>query len=77
MLAVFGLLTGLSLVAAPAASAHPLGNATVNHYDGLSLFPDHIAVRAIEDTAEIPTLQRGPDIDSNGDRALSVAERAG
>jgi len=76
VLAVLGLLTGLSLVAAPAASAHPLGNATVNHYDGLSLFPDHITVRAIEDTAELPTLQRSPDIDSNGDGALSVAERA-
>jgi len=71
------VLLGVSLVLAPVASAHPLGNATVNHYDGLSLFPDHITIRAIEDTAEIPTLQRGPDIDSNGDRALSVAERAG
>ncbi len=77
VLVVLALLTGLSLAAAPAASAHPLGNATVNHYDGLSLFPDHITVRAIEDTAEIPTLQRGPDIDSNSDGALSVAERAG
>ncbi len=77
VLAVLGLLTALSLVTAPAASAHPLGNATVNHYDGLRLFPDHITVRAIEDTAEIPTLQRAPDIDSNGDGALSVAERAG
>ncbi len=77
VLAVLGLLTALSLVAAPAASAHPLGNATVNHYDGLRLFPGRVAVRAIEDTAEIPTLQRAPDIDSNGDGALSVAERAG
>jgi len=54
VLAVLGLLTALSLVTAPAASAHPLGNATVNHYDGLRLFPGHITVRAIEDTAEIP-----------------------
>jgi nickel/cobalt exporter len=77
VLAVLGLLTALSLMAAPAASAHPLGNATVNHYDGLRLFPGRVAVRAIEDTAEIPTLQRAPDIDSNGDGALSVAERAG
>ncbi len=77
VLAVLGLLTALSLVTAPAASAHPLGNATVNHYDGLRLFPGHITVRAIEDTAELPTLQRAPDIDSNGDGALSAAESAG
>ncbi len=76
MLAALAVVTGLSVVLAPAASAHPLGNATVNHYDGLRLFPDHVAVRAIEDIAEIPTLQRAPDIDSNGDGVLSAAERA-
>ncbi len=71
-----GLVTGVSVALAPAASAHPLGNATVNHYDGLQLFPDHVAVRAVEDIAEIPTLQREPDIDTNGNGTLSPAERS-
>ncbi len=59
---------------APEADAHPLGNATVNHYDGLELFPDHVADTAVIDTAEIPTLQRTPLIDSNGDGVISTAE---
>ncbi len=75
-LAALGVLLAISVVLAPAAGAHPLGNATVNHYDGLALFPDRVSVRAVEDIAEIPTLQRAPEIDSNGDGALSGAERA-
>ena len=39
------------------AQAHPLGNFTVNHYNGLELYPDRIDVLAIVDTAEIPTAQ--------------------
>ncbi len=77
MLAALGVLLAISVVLAPAAGAHPLGNATVNHYDGLGLFPDRVSVRAVEDIAELPTLQRAPEIDSNGDGALSGAERAG
>jgi nickel/cobalt exporter len=72
-----GLCLGAMLVAAPAASAHPLGNATVNHYDGLHLYPDHITDLAVEDVAEIPTLQRKPLIDGNGDGRLSPTELSG
>ena len=75
VLAGAGLAAGLSVGFAPAASAHPLGNATVNHYDGLSLSSDRIQVRAVEDIAEIPTLQRQSGIDTDGDGTLSVAER--
>ena len=74
-------LTALSVlalslsVAHPApVSAHPLGNATVNHYDGLHLYPDRITVSAVEDVAEIPTFQRRRDIDRNGDSSLSPTE---
>jgi ABC-type nickel/cobalt efflux system permease component RcnA len=45
------------LIPAAAAQAHPLGNFTVNHYDGLQLYPDRIDVLSIVDTAEIPTAQ--------------------
>lgn len=61
---------------APAASAHPLGNATVNHYDGLTLYPDHVSDLAVEDIAEIPTIQRKGVIDTNGDGVLSAGERS-
>jgi len=54
LLGVFGVAATVS--GAPAASAHPLGNVTVNHYDGLELFTDHITDTAVVDTAEIPTL---------------------
>ena len=60
---------------APAASAHPLGNLTVNHYDGLHLFADHLTDAAVEDVAELPTLQRKPSIDTSGDGRLSRPER--
>ena len=58
------------------AQAHPLGNQTVNHYDGLTIATDHIDDFAVEDSAEIPTLQRQPGIDADGSGTLSDAERA-
>lgn len=73
LLAVAACLGG-TLAGAPRASAHPLGNATVNHYDGLRLLPDRIDDTAVEDVAEIPTLQRKPLIDGDGNGTLSPAE---
>jgi nickel/cobalt exporter len=73
---LIALIVPLLAIGAPAASAHPLGNATVNHYDGLQLFPDRIIDSAVEDVAEIPTFQRKRDIDRNGDGLLSQDERA-
>jgi ABC-type nickel/cobalt efflux system permease component RcnA len=68
-------MTSLAVIAPAApASAHPLGNATVNHYDGLHLYPDHVSDFAVEDIAEIPTLQRKPLIDTNRDGQISPAE---
>ena len=64
------------LLSATGASAHPLGNFTVNHYDGLVLTPTAVHDRAVVDTAEIPTQQarHAVDIDHSGD--VSAAERA-
>jgi nickel/cobalt exporter len=71
------LLTGSILIGiAPAASAHPLGNTTVNHYDGLALTADGLTDTAVEDIAEIPTFQRKSQIDTNHDGSLSDQERA-
>ncbi|NJP52512.1 nickel transporter [Streptomyces sp. SBST2-5] len=56
----------LVLVPAPAASAHPLGNFTVNRYDGLVAAPGELRVRHVEDLAEIPATQAGPDVERLG-----------
>src|SRR5258707_958903 len=63
------------VVATPAlASAHPLGNFTVNTYAGVRVGPEHVAVDYVVDMAEIPTLQRKPDIDRDGNGTVSGAE---
>ncbi|MGZ6792089.1 MAG: HoxN/HupN/NixA family nickel/cobalt transporter [Mycobacteriales bacterium] len=74
--AVLLALGALVVGAAPAASAHPLGNTTVNHYDGLRLTRDAITDTAVEDVAEIPTYQRKGRIDTDHDGTLSPSERS-
>ena len=53
---------GLGLALTGAASAHPLGNFTVNHYAGIELAGDTVYVRYVLDLAEIPALQFGDEI---------------
>jgi hypothetical protein len=50
----------LAPLLAAALAAHPLGDFSVNHYDGLTIHPDRIEHLAIVDSAEIPTLQQEP-----------------
>lgn len=57
-----------ALLGATAASAHPLGNFTVNSYSGLTIEPRAVALQLVVDTAEIPTLQAFPQI--NGARGV-------
>lgn len=72
---VVGLVTLLlSGPLAGTALAHPLGNFTVNHYDGLTLLRDHVTDHAVVDVAEIPTLQDKPLADTNGDGVISATE---
>ena len=49
----------VALVAPGAASAHPLGNFTVNHFAAVDLAGDAVFVRYALDLAEIPTFQEG------------------
>jgi nickel/cobalt exporter len=63
-----------AVVPAGVASAHPLGNFTVNHYDHLELAPGEVRLTAIVDRAEIPTAQLLPSI-AAGD-VLTEAEAA-
>ncbi len=64
--AVLTAACALVLVPATTASAHPLGNFTVNRYDGLVAAPGELRVRHVEDLAEIPATQAGPDLDRLG-----------
>jgi len=60
------LLAAAALVAAllaPAsASAHPLGNFTVNHFAGIDLAGSRVYVRVALDLAEVPTFQQGAEV---------------
>jgi nickel/cobalt transporter (NicO) family protein len=71
------LLGGLfALVTLPeAASAHPLGNFTVNHLSQVRVSQDAVEVHYILDQAEIPTFQEIERFDRDGDGAISEAER--
>ena len=62
------LVAAIALVLATAgtASAHPLGNFTVNHYAGIELAGDRVYVRYVLDLAEIPTFQFGDDVRAAG-----------
>ena len=60
--AVLTTAGALLLIPTAAASAHPLGNFTVNRYDGLVVAPGRLRVTHIEDLAEIPATQVKPDI---------------
>ncbi|MFY0510540.1 nickel transporter [Streptomyces anulatus] len=68
------VLSGLTSV--PTAQAHPLGNFSVNHYDGLRLSPDGIEDTAVVDSAEIPTAQDEEATDTDHDGTIAPAEAA-
>ena len=71
-------LLALGLVFAPVAiaSAHPLGNFTVNRYSRLVVVPGRVRVDYVVDMAEIPTFQAMPGIDTDGDGTATATELA-
>ena len=75
LLVALALGAGLTmLLPASAASAHPLGNFTVNQHAGLVVSPDRVTVELVVDMAEIPAFQARSEIDTNGDKAVSQGE---
>lgn len=57
-----------------AASAHPLGNFSVNQYSHIEVGGQQIKVKHLLDMAEIPTLQASAEIDTDKDGKMSQAE---
>jgi len=69
--------TALAILLVPAtASAHPLGNFTINHYAGLTIARDGIDVDVVIDMAEIPTFQERQTMDTDADGSVSDDEAA-
>jgi ABC-type nickel/cobalt efflux system permease component RcnA len=66
-LAALGL-AGVVVLALPAqhASAHPLGNFSVNQALALDLYPNRVDVAAVVDLAELPTLQERAAVAAEG-----------
>jgi nickel/cobalt exporter len=64
---------GLLGHAAP-ASAHPLGNFTVNAYAGITVRPGSVGIDYVLDLAEIPTFQELPRVDSDSNGVVDVEE---
>ncbi|WP_328745928.1 nickel transporter [Streptomyces sp. NBC_00285] len=64
--AVLTAACALALLPSSSASAHPLGNFTVNRYDGLVAARGELRVDHVEDLAEIPATQAKPDIEKLG-----------
>jgi nickel/cobalt transporter (NicO) family protein len=60
------LVAALALLIPAKASAHPLGNFTINHYAGIELGGSRVYVHYALDVAEIPTYQLGGEIRSPG-----------
>ncbi len=73
--ATFVLAAGLLAVNAGTASAHPLGNFTVNRAIAIEVGAT-VEVAALLDMAEIPAYEVIRDLDIDGDDAVSPAEGA-
>jgi nickel/cobalt exporter len=73
---IVGLAAGalIALLSPAPASAHPLGNFTVNRFAGLEVGEQFVTIHYVIDMAEIPTFQTAPDIDGNGNGELSEEE---
>lgn len=77
LVTAIALLAVAVLVCAPAgASAHPLGNFTVNHYTRIDVTETGITLYRVLDMAELPALQERQRIDSDDDGAIDAAEAA-
>ncbi|HEX8682855.1 MAG TPA: sulfite exporter TauE/SafE family protein [Ardenticatenaceae bacterium] len=70
------LLMVVLLLGIPAlASAHPLGNFSINRYSRLEVGAEQVELFYVVDMAEIPTFQVMPEVDTNGDGTIGDAEK--
>jgi nickel/cobalt exporter len=75
-LLVATVLAAAALLAAPAlASAHPLGNFTINHYSRVQPSGDRVYVLYVLDMAEIPTFRERQGMGTPEEYAAATAQR--
>ncbi len=74
LLALAILISGSPWVRPPVASAHPLGNFTINRYSRIEPGADQIQLRSVLDLAEIPTFQEMSRVDLDRDGNVSDSE---
>ncbi len=72
--AIRAILCALLACGVAAASAHPLGNSTVNRWAQLTVSPSGIDIDYVLDLAELPTLVESAAADRDGDGETSSAE---
>jgi ABC-type nickel/cobalt efflux system permease component RcnA len=63
---ILALAACAALARPEGASAHPLGNFTVNRYAGIELAGNRVFVRYVLDLAEIPSFQSGDEVRAPG-----------
>ncbi|MCA1591715.1 MAG: hypothetical protein LC754_03495 [Acidobacteria bacterium] len=63
----------LVAASAVAASAHPLGNFTINHFSRVEI-GERVSIHYVVDMAEIPAFQESQRADANGDGATTDEE---
>ena len=68
-------LLASALLAPVSASAHPLGNFTINHLSQVRISNDRVEVHYILDQAEIPTFQEVQSFDNDGSGRIEGPER--
>jgi nickel/cobalt exporter len=73
-LALLAAAAALLSGSGPPATAHPLGNFTINQFARVVASPTGAAVHLVVDMAEIPTLQAAREVDANGDGTMDAAE---
>ncbi len=73
-IAVVILTLFICFVFVPVAFAHPLGNFTINHFAGLHVSRDAIAIDFVLDMAEIPAFQEIQMFDTNGNGQADASE---
>ena len=74
LLLAAAVTAGVVVALAGTASAHPLGNFTINQFSGLHVGRDGIVIDLVTDMAEIPTYQVKDDIDINGNGTFDDQE---
>lgn len=69
-------MTLLGLAMPAITSAHPLGNFTINRYNGLTVSPTWTHIDRVVDMAELPTVTARQEMDANRDGDVTNAEGA-